>query len=56
MCDLGTGWQFNRHASFFISGRNVFNQGHNWYFKSGHRMQMKQKYGGQWTIGVKGNL
>ncbi len=54
VCDIGTGWQFNKNLSLFISGRNAFNAGKNWYFKSDHRMQMKEKYGGQWTIGVKG--
>jgi outer membrane receptor protein involved in Fe transport len=56
VCDLGAGWQLNRNASLFLSGRNVFNEGHSWYFKSDHRMQMKQKYGGQWTVGVKGSF
>jgi TonB-dependent receptor len=55
ICDIGLNWQFNRHTSFFVSGRNAFNSGKNWYYKSDHRMQQKERYGGQWTIGVKGN-
>ena len=55
VCDLGLGWKLSRHMDLFVSGRNAFNAGKNWYFKSDHRMQMKEKYGGQWTIGVKGS-
>ncbi|MSU49291.1 MAG: TonB-dependent receptor [Opitutus sp.] len=54
VCDVGAGWSFSRRLNLFVSGRNAFNAGKNWYFKSDHRMQMKEKYGGQWTVGVKG--
>jgi TonB-dependent receptor len=54
VCDVGAGWAFSRHTNLFVSGRNAFNAGKNWYFKSDHRMQMKEKYGGQWTVGIKG--
>jgi TonB-dependent receptor len=53
--DVNLGYKLSRHADLFISGRNAFNAGKNWYFKSDGRMQMKEKYGGQWTIGFKGN-
>ncbi len=56
VCDVGAGWTLSRHASVFISGRNAFNAGKNWYFKSDHRMLTKEKYGGQWTAGVKGTF
>ena len=53
--DVAAGYQVGKHASLFISGRNAFNAGKNWYFKSDRRMQQKEQYGAQWTIGVKGN-
>ena len=55
VCDIGLGWKLGRRADLFLSGRNAFNAGKNWYFKSDHRMQMKEKYGGQWTVGLKGS-
>lgn len=53
--DIGLAYKLGRHASLFLSGRNAFNSGKNWYFKSDHRMQQKERYGGQWTVGVKGS-
>ena len=55
ICDINASYKLNRHTSVFLAGRNAFNAGKNWYFKSDHRMQMKEKYGGQWTVGVKGS-
>jgi TonB-dependent receptor len=52
--DLGAGYKLGKHTSLFVSGRNAFNAGKNWYFKRDHRMQQKETYGSQWTVGVTG--
>jgi iron complex outermembrane recepter protein len=56
ICDIGMSYKLTSHSSLFLSGRNAFNAGKNWYFKSDHRMQQKERYGGQWTVGVKGQF
>jgi iron complex outermembrane receptor protein len=53
--DVGLGYRFNRNTSFFLSGRNAFNSGKTWYFKSNGRIRQMERYGGQWTVGIRGN-
>lgn len=53
--DVYSSYQFTKNTSVFISGRNAFNAGKGWYFKSDGRLQMHERYGGQWTVGVKGS-
>lgn len=54
MFDVGFGLQLTRHTSLFVAGRNAFNSGKTWYFKSNGRIRQMERYGGQWTIGVSG--
>jgi iron complex outermembrane recepter protein len=52
--DLNLGYRLTTHTSFFVAARNAFNAGKKWYFKQDGRMQMREKYGGQWTAGITG--
>jgi TonB-dependent receptor len=55
--DVGFGYRFARHLELYVSGRNAFNSGKTWFFKdTDGRIRQKEKYGGQWTVGVKGNF
>lgn len=54
MFDVNMGLQLTRHTSFFVSGRNAFNSGKTWYYKSDGRIRQMERYGGQWTVGVTG--
>lgn len=54
MFDVGLGYRLTRHTSLYVSGRNAFNSGKTWYFKSNGRIRQMERYGGQWTVGVSG--
>ncbi len=54
--DVGAGFKINRYAELFISGRNAFNSGKTWYYKSDGRYRQMERYGGQWTVGVRGSF
>lgn len=55
--DVGFGYKISRRLEFYISGRNAFNSGKTWFFKNTNgRIRQVEKYGGQWTVGVKGNF
>jgi iron complex outermembrane recepter protein len=54
MFDVGLGLQLTRHTNLFVAGRNAFNSGKTWYFKSDGRIRQMERYGGQWTVGVSG--
>jgi iron complex outermembrane recepter protein len=53
--DFGAGYRVGRHTSVFLSGRNVTNSGKTWYYKSDGRIRQMERYGAQWTIGLRGN-
>jgi TonB-dependent receptor len=55
--DIEMGYRINRRLSAFLSGRNAFNEGNTWYYpNSDGRIRQVEKYGGQWTVGVRGNF
>jgi iron complex outermembrane recepter protein len=55
--DVGLGYKVTRHLELFVSGRNAFNSGKTWFFKdTDGRIRQMEKYGGQWTVGLKGNF
>ncbi len=55
--DVGLGYKFTRHLETFVSGRNAFNSGKTWFYKNTDgRIRQMERYGGQWTIGVRGNF
>jgi hypothetical protein len=55
--DVGFGYKFARRFEFFVSGRNAFNSGKTWFFKeSDGRIRQMERYGGQWTAGIKGRF
>ena len=55
--DVGFGYRFTRQFEVFVSGRNAFNSGKTWFFKkSDGRIRQMEKYGGQWTAGIKGRF
>jgi iron complex outermembrane receptor protein len=56
MFDVGAGYQLTRHLNVFIAGRNAFNSGKTWYYKSDGRIRQMERYGGQWTVGVSGKF
>ena len=54
--DIELGYKITRQLTVFLSGRNAFNEGNTWYYPdSDGRVRQAEKYGGQWTIGVRGN-
>ena len=53
--DFGAGYRFTRNTSFFVSGRNVTNSGKTWYYKADDRARQMERYGAQWTVGVRGS-
>jgi outer membrane receptor protein involved in Fe transport len=54
--DIELGYKLNRQLTVFLSGRNAFNEGNTWYYpNSDGRIRQVEKYGGQWTIGVRGS-
>lgn len=55
--DVGLGYKLTRRLELYVSGRNAFNSGKTWFFKdSDGRIRQMEKYGGQWTIGLRGNF
>jgi iron complex outermembrane receptor protein len=55
--DVGLGYKFAKHFEFYLSGRNAFNSGKTWFFRdTDRRIRQMEKYGGQWTVGVKGTF
>lgn len=53
--DVGFGVKLTRHLDLFVSGRNAFNSGKTWFYKnSDGRIRQMERYGGQWTVGVRG--
>ena len=55
--DVGFGYKFSRRLELYVSGRNAFNSGKTWFFKdTDGRIRQMEKYGGQWTVGVRGNF
>jgi outer membrane receptor protein involved in Fe transport len=53
--DASAGYRFHRHTTLFISGRNVTNSGKTWYYKADDRIRQMERYGAQWTVGIKGS-
>ena len=53
--DFGAGYRVTKHTSVFISGRNVTNSGKTWYYKADDRIRQMERYGAQWTVGVRGS-
>ncbi|MEO7414200.1 MAG: TonB-dependent receptor [Opitutaceae bacterium] len=54
MADVGLGYRLTRNTSLYVAGRNAFNSGKTWYFKSNGRIRQMERYGGQWTLGFSG--
>ncbi|HUR58592.1 MAG TPA: hypothetical protein VM029_12845, partial [Opitutaceae bacterium] len=55
--DVGFGYELSKRLQFYVSGRNAFNEGKKWFFKdTDGRIRQLEKYGGQWTVGVKGTF
>jgi TonB-dependent receptor len=53
--DFGAGCRITRHTSMFVSGRNVTNSGKTWFYKADGRIRQMERYGAQWTLGVRGS-
>lgn len=55
--DIDVSYKLTRRLTVFVSGRNAFNSGNTWYYPdSDGRIRQAEKYGGQWTLGVKGRF
>lgn len=53
--DIDIGFKLTRRLDLFASARNAFNEGNTWYFKDTNgRIRQAERYGGQWTLGVRG--
>ena len=53
--DVNASFQLTRNMSLFASGRDAFNSGRTWYYKGSGRVRQMEKFGAQWSIGVKGS-
>lgn len=47
-------YQLWRNLSVFVSGDRAYDSGKTWYFKSNGRIRQMERYGSQWSVGVKG--
>lgn len=56
MFDVGLGYRLTPYSSLYVAGRNAFNSGKTWYYKSDGRIRQMERYGGQWTIGISGKF
>jgi iron complex outermembrane recepter protein len=54
--DIDASYELSRRFKLFISVRNAFNSGKTWFFEKDGRTRQFEKYGGQWTIGLSGDL
>jgi hypothetical protein len=54
MFDVGFGFQLTKHTNIYVAGRNAFNSGKTWYYKSDGRIRQMERYGGQWNVGLTG--
>lgn len=55
--DIDFGYKLTRRFEVFVSGRNAFNAPIVWYFpNSDQRIRQKERFGGQWTLGLKGRF
>jgi TonB-dependent receptor len=54
--DVGAGYKLGRNTELFVSGRNAFNSGKTWFYKLDGRIRQMERYGGQWTVGIRGNF
>jgi iron complex outermembrane recepter protein len=55
--DVGLGYKLTRRLELYAAGRNAFNSGKTWFYRdSDKRIRQVEKYGGQWTVGLKGNF
>jgi iron complex outermembrane receptor protein len=52
--DVNAAYQMTSHLAFFVSGRDAFNSGREWYYKGLNRVRQMERFGAQWSIGVKG--
>ena len=53
--DIDIACRISSHFDVFVSGRNAFNAPIAWYYpNSDERIRQKEKFGGQWTVGLKG--
>ena len=53
--DFGASCRVTKHRSVFVSARNVTNSGKTWYHQADERMRQMERYGAQWTRGVRGS-
>jgi hypothetical protein len=48
-------YQIHRRLSVFVSGDRAYDSGKTWYYKSDGRIRQMERYGSQWSVGVKGD-
>lgn len=57
LTDVEFSYRVTRNLRVFIAGSNVFNVGKRWSFsQTDDRLRQLEKFGSQWTAGVKGNF
>jgi hypothetical protein len=47
-------FRLTRNTSLFVSGDRAYDSGKTWFFKSDNRIRQKERYGSQWSVGIKG--
>jgi hypothetical protein len=48
-------YALTRNLSIFVSGDRIYDSGMTWYYKSNGRIRQMERYGSQWSAGLKGD-
>ena len=48
-------YRFHKNNELFISGDRAYDSGKTWFYKADGRIRQTERYGSQWSIGIKGD-
>lgn len=54
--DFSVGYKLTRRTVIFINGRNIFDEPISWWENEPNRLQYMQRFGSNWTFGIKGTF
>jgi hypothetical protein len=49
-------YKISRTFSLFVSGDRAYDSGKIWYYKYDGRIRQEERYGAQWSAGIKGDF
>lgn len=49
-------YKLTRNLSRFVSGDRAYDSGKIWFYKYDGRIRQVEKYGSQWSVGVRGDF